>query len=297
MADFDLEAMAKAAGINVPKVLAAIETTQALETELYAIIYPMISAYRQSLGYVEDTWGASQVTQNVVKGMLATVASYGEQAVLTATPKVGQWAERVEKWHRQRWSGVIKAATRLDVSQILAAGDVQKLVEATTQTNVGLIKGLSDDIYKRIEQTVWKAYADGDGPAKLAKTLREKMEFAPARAKLIARDQLGKYSGALDKARHEEAGLEEYKWKTVGDDRVRPTHKANNGKRFSYKKKPPSTGHPGEDIQCRCKAQAILFSAAEEAELEAAGLGGLDRLPLGAHDARRGGRYRLFRAR
>ena len=276
MADFDLEAMAREAGINVPKILAAIETTQSLETELYAIIYPMINAYRQSLGYVEDTWNASQVTKSVVESVLATVASYGEAAVLVAAPKVGQWAERVEKWHRQRWRGVVKAAVRLDVESLLEQGSVRKIVEARTETNVALIKGLSGDIYKRIETTVWKAYSDGDTGRMLAKTLRTQMEFAPARAKLIARDQLGKYSGALDEARHTEAGLEFYKWKTVGDDRVRPTHKANNGKRFSYKKKPPHTGHPGEDIQCRCKAQAILFSPEEEAELEALGVGGLD---------------------
>lgn len=284
MADYDLEAMAREAGINVPKILAAIETTQALETELYAIVYPMINAYRQSLGYVEDTWNASQVTKSVVDSILATVASYGEAAVLIAAPKVGQWAERVEAWHRNRWRGVVKAATRLDVSTLLSQGDVQKLVEATTERNVALIKGLSSDIYKRIETTVWTAYADGTNSQQLAKTLRTQMEFAPARAKLIARDQLGKYSGALDQARHAEAGLTFYKWKTVGDDRVRPTHKANNGKRFSYQKKPPNTGHPGEDIQCRCKAQAILFSPEEEAELEALGLGGLDAQRMRARD-------------
>lgn len=272
MADYDLATLAREAGIKVNRILAAIETTQALEDELFAIIYPLVTGYRQSIGYVEDTWRAQQMTQTAVQGMLATVEGYGLREVITAEPKVGQWVERVERWHRNRWSGVVKAATRLDVSAILSQGDVRVQVEAATQRNVALIKGLNSDLYKKIESTVWTAYGDGTPAKALAKQLRDDVDIGKSRSRLIARDQLGKYSGALDKARHTEAGLGEYDWKTVGDDHVRPKHKANNGKRFSWSKRPANTGHPGEDIQCRCKAQAILFSAEEEAELAAAGL-------------------------
>jgi len=38
---------------------------------------------------------------------------------------------------------------------------------------------------------------------------------------------------------------------------VRPTHAQNHGGRF-YWNKPPATGHPGEDILCRCVAMAII---------------------------------------
>jgi SPP1 gp7 family putative phage head morphogenesis protein len=273
MADYDLAAMARAAGINVQKVFAAIEITQALEDDLFHIVYPIVLAYRQSIGYVEDTWAASQMTKAVVESMLATVAGYGVAAVATASPKVGPWAERVERWHRTRWTGVVKGAVRLDISTILAAGDVQKFVEAATQTNVGLIRGLSDDVYKRIEQIVWKSYADGDTAGTLAKKLREGIGFGKARARLIARDQLGKYSGQLDKARHEQAGIDMFEWKTVGDGvpPTRQTHQDLNGKRFRYSK-PPAIGLPGQPIQCRCKGKAVLFTAEEEAELAAAGL-------------------------
>lgn len=40
-----------------------------------------------------------------------------------------------------------------------------------------------------------------------------------------------------------------YIWRTAGDDKVRSSHAANNGKIFSWDN-PPETGHPGEDYGC-----------------------------------------------
>jgi Phage Mu protein F like protein/Colicin E5 ribonuclease domain len=45
-----------------------------------------------------------------------------------------------------------------------------------------------------------------------------------------------------------------YIWRTRGDNKVRASHAANNGKIFAWES-PPSTGHPGEDYGCRCWAE------------------------------------------
>lgn len=45
-----------------------------------------------------------------------------------------------------------------------------------------------------------------------------------------------------------------YIWRTRGDERVRSSHAANNGKIFAWDT-PPDTGHPGEDYGCRCWAE------------------------------------------
>ena len=41
---------------------------------------------------------------------------------------------------------------------------------------------------------------------------------------------------------------------TRGDGKVRPSHQSNDGKIFSWDN-PPPTGHPGEDYNCRCRAE------------------------------------------
>jgi SPP1 gp7 family putative phage head morphogenesis protein len=45
-----------------------------------------------------------------------------------------------------------------------------------------------------------------------------------------------------------------YIWRTRGDNKVRASHTANNGKLFAWDN-PPPTGHPGEDYNCRCIAE------------------------------------------
>lgn len=42
-----------------------------------------------------------------------------------------------------------------------------------------------------------------------------------------------------------------YRWRTKGDDRVRPEHRARHGRLFSWDE-PPEGGHPGVDYGCRC---------------------------------------------
>ncbi|MDF0604003.1 minor capsid protein [Psychromarinibacter sp. C21-152] len=48
-----------------------------------------------------------------------------------------------------------------------------------------------------------------------------------------------------------------YIWRTRGDDKVRPSHAANNGQVFAWDD-PPETGHPGEDYGCRCTAEPAM---------------------------------------
>jgi hypothetical protein len=45
-----------------------------------------------------------------------------------------------------------------------------------------------------------------------------------------------------------------YTWRTAGDDRVRGTHAALNGRIFSWTS-PPEHGHPGSEANCRCWAE------------------------------------------
>jgi SPP1 gp7 family putative phage head morphogenesis protein len=74
---------------------------------------------------------------------------------------------------------------------------------------------------------------------------------------LIARDQTSKLNGNLTRLRQEEIGVTRYKWSTAGDERVRPTHRANEGKIFEWAN-PPKTGHPSHEINCRCVAIPLL---------------------------------------
>lgn len=51
-------------------------------------------------------------------------------------------------------------------------------------------------------------------------------------------------------------GTKLYRWITTGDSKVRSKHADRNGKVFDWAT-PPEGGHPGEDYNCRCKAEAV----------------------------------------
>lgn len=53
-----------------------------------------------------------------------------------------------------------------------------------------------------------------------------------------------------------------YIWRTQGDDKVRASHAANNGKIFAWDN-PPETGYPGDDYNCRCTAEPYVQGSTE----------------------------------
>jgi len=77
-------------------------------------------------------------------------------------------------------------------------------------------------------------------------------------AKLVAHDQISKLNAQLNQTRQQAAGIERFRWVTMGDNRVRPAHRALNGRIFSWDAGAPGEGLPGESVACRCHAAAIV---------------------------------------
>ena len=133
-----------------------------------------------------------------------------------------------------------------------------------TRANVNLIRTIPDDFFARLSRDIISAVHEGQRHETLARTIRQKcigiegQESLPAwRYNLIARDQVSKYNGALAHAQQSAVGIEKYEWRSVNDRRTRETHLALDHSIQSWDN-PPAIGHPGEPIQCRCSAIAIL---------------------------------------
>ena len=85
----------------------------------------------------------------------------------------------------------------------------------------------------------------------VAKDIEREFGIAENRAKLIARDQIGKIESDLSRSRMETNGVTKGVWRTSEDERVRPKHAANEGKTFALKDGLNGI-RPGEEINCRC---------------------------------------------
>jgi SPP1 gp7 family putative phage head morphogenesis protein len=136
---------------------------------------------------------------------------------------------------------------------------LDQLAAYNSQTS-SLIKSLAKEQVDKVSGAVFRAMQSGDSWRDVAEEIKEGVGICERRANLIARDQVAKLNGALTRHRQMEVGIEQYIWRTSMDERVRPTHRANEGKMFSWRDAPANTGHnhPGGDYQCRCTAEPVV---------------------------------------
>lgn len=171
--------------------------------------------------------------------------------------------------HTTQFTAGVRAQTQIDLSALLRDDDLVEVLSIRSEEANRLIRNLSQDIHDRIERETLGAIFEGRGNADVAKSLREIEGIGRNRARLIARDQASKLNGAMNEFRQGQAGVTHYKWKTILDGRERPSHHANNERVFAWAQPPQKTGHPGRDVNCRCRAMAIITDDPDEIEKSA----------------------------
>ena len=153
-----------------------------------------------------------------------------------------------------------KRALGINLSAVVRDEDLADYLQAAVARNTSLIQSLSDDIVKRIEQTVYTNSIAGNSVTTLRKSLQAQFGITDRRARLIARDQTGKFNSDLNKIRQQQAGVTSYVWLTAHDERVRPLHKKLDGN--TYKWGEPTGAEeglpPGQPINCRCVARGVV---------------------------------------
>ncbi|HKI87192.1 MAG TPA: minor capsid protein [Thermoanaerobaculia bacterium] len=182
-------------------------------------------------------------------------------------------AELAELIRRKVVSGVKVANGELNRNQlkVLLGIDVlgndpelRALVEGFVAQNVSLIQSIPSKYFGEIEQTVLANVRAGRRAEVIESDIRKRYPKHARHAELIARDQTAKLSSQITEQRHKALGIESYIWRTAQDDRVRPGHRALEGKTCRYDKPPivdPRTGrreNPGGDYQCRCTAEPVI---------------------------------------
>ena len=136
--------------------------------------------------------------------------------------------------------------------------EVEDVISRFIQANVDLIVTLDERAKTRFAQEMLKlARTEPFDQDAIEQYLRRQEEISGYQLRRIVRDQSQKLSSQFDRVRQMGVGIQEYKWVTAGDERVRESHRRNNGKVFRWDT-PPVEGHPGDAIQCRCVAAAVI---------------------------------------
>ncbi len=166
-----------------------------------------------------------------------------------------RFANTTSSYQRVQLSRQVKAALGIE----LPFGDkaLGARIDGFAAENAALIKGLSRDTVGAIEKASLRAVQDGKMWGDLKSELEDRFGMSERRAKLIARDQIGKLYGQINADRQQGLGITSFVWRTVHDQRVRDEHEELDGKTFTYDD-PPDEGLPGEPIQCRCSAEPVF---------------------------------------
>lgn len=135
---------------------------------------------------------------------------------------------------------------------------VDHTFESAIQANVRLIKTIPEQYLDRVQASIYQGIRSGSDAGSIKKDILKLKQSTYKRARLIARDQIQKFNSVLSMTRQQALGVDKYIWRTSQDERVRESHMEKDGQEFSWASPPGDTGHPGEDINCRCTAEPVL---------------------------------------
>ncbi len=216
----------------------------------------------------------NQFTQQAFLLRLQELIQSSEQQIAGEAERIAQqFVDDANIQNKNRFENMLKQS--LNVSTLISGvgateANLNLALQSTKLTNVGLIKSIGSEHWSKILIAVNQAAAGTLGEP-LTTRLKKIGGITTRRAKLIARDQTAKATSQMNQARMMDSGIKSYTWRTSEDERVvgnpsglypkgsraHRNHYARNGKEF-YWDQPPSDGHPGEPIQCRCIAIPII---------------------------------------
>lgn len=252
MIEYDINKIAKKGEVKPP------EESSGSIAEYVRILASLLSVvWRETRTSVLAAYKSGAVDESIFQLLRQSTAT----AARVAADKLERLFTGEAIRNTKRWIANIKKALKIDVGTILRPEDADELVRLFVQKNTGLIKSLSNDAVKIVEQAVYDAHLQKRTAAELQKDLQAKINgLKEGRAKLIADDQLSKLNGQLNMMRIQQAGGKEYKWdyqKGIPRKTSRASHVARHKKIFKIGE--PSGDEPGQAIGCKCRARMISW--------------------------------------
>lgn len=266
--------MAKKATFNNPDsqereyVRLLLSYSKKLQADVNRVLLPRIDdiVLQYKVESRTDTWAD---TLDALMAELALLALDGANAVFQKLP--GMFAA-ISKFNEGQFKLVVKANTKLTLPPVMPGAPssavlgvsvfrsepfLKPLAEGWIRENTSLIKSLPTRLHSELEGIVRRGVMNGTSVKDIRDQIKERYGVTDYRAKLIAQDQTLKLNGDLTRYRLQSVGVKEYTWRSVQDSRVRPEHAERNGKVYAWNKPPSGGQHPGQEVRCRCRAEAI----------------------------------------
>lgn len=252
----------------------SIEPPHVIEVEYRMSLWPLVRAVHDEiktsvLPAYEEAWasrqdGLDRVDQTDPKIRVAISKLFARSRAAMPDSKIRAEATQAGNATDKRHKGTFYRGVSRKVGLNVSAAEPwrDKAIKDWVAQNTTLIKSVRDTVATGVQRDIVEALSKGTRP----EVLRDRwiktgipVEFGTleGRMRVIARDQVGKLNGQLSEQRQRGLGVKRYTWRTNIDGRERPHHHARNGQVFPWDS-PPSDGHPGIPVSCRCSPEAIL---------------------------------------
>jgi len=205
----------------------------------------------------EADYIADDYSEKIIKG-LEKMLREGQLADAAAERIAKKAVNKVDADQKRKLIQNIKAAVGVDASAIINNANMAPQINKALHENAELIKTIPSQHLQKIEKMVMQEAFKGSSSKSMIEQIREIGAVSERRARVIARDQTSKINGALNEARQKQLEIEEYIWRAQIDGRERKSHREKDGKVFRWDSPPSDTGHPSEDINCRCTAIPVI---------------------------------------
>ena len=238
-------------------------------------VYPLLENWQKEIKQINDTWEEELniINENEFDKIFIEEKESFKKTLLTT-------GFLISVFNRNQWQKIINKSLGFDY--FVFENWENSVLNTWVNRNVNLIKGLTEEYRKKISETIIDNFNRGVALKDLKINLQKINEtFSDYRINLIAKDQVNKLNAQLSEQRQKDAGIEMYIWNTARDERVRPKHKVMQGKLCRWDdatvysddggktwKSRSSIGginlHPGEDVNCRCFAEAYFEPLVKE---------------------------------
>lgn len=205
----------------------------------------------------------------------STINGIVKEAKRAFSDKFPQWhvqkllegyAKRASDHQRVQLHKQVKEVVGVTLGSVIDKG-LNKAVDSFTASNVALITTIPERYFSDIEQVALNGLREGKRAEELAEDFEDRYGVAKDRAYLIARDQIGKFTGDLNRTRQTNIGVEKFIWRGMNDERERDWHTEREGEVFTWAEGVPEddqedgagdAAFPGMAINCRCYPEPVL---------------------------------------
>lgn len=140
----------------------------------------------------------------------------------------------------------------------------KKLLHEFEDQTTAVLEDFEQEVVERLRTDISDMILSGSSRVDLRNAIKKRLKISDSRCKFIARQETALLVTTFKKSQYQQYGIDQYKWKTVGDHKVRESHVELDGETIDWDNPPivdPKTGrtaHAGMDFNCRCQAIPII---------------------------------------